>query len=144
MLALILELFRILGQFPYSLLFKYISGSVSPSATESMSTPQKAIHPVISIRHYLSSRSLNDHYFFLSCICCLDPTLWAGSQVPLYDTKKEVDATGLSKSSISIPAVLDQWEVERVIGFLESEDSGIRLLVRSCEMSKSAISSSDI
>ena len=60
-----------------------------------------------SIRHLLLSQHVNDIYLFLSCLECIDPSLWAG-------TKSD------------IPAVLEGWEVERVIALLDSQDVSIR------------------
>ncbi|KAH8106826.1 ARM repeat-containing protein [Cristinia sonorae] len=59
-----------------------------------------------SIRHLLVSEDANDLYTFVSCLNCLDPKLWAGSS--------------------DIPAVLDGWEVERIVSLLSSEDTSIR------------------
>ncbi|KAL1747071.1 armadillo-type protein [Schizophyllum fasciatum] len=66
------------------------------------------LYPVAQIRDCLTSREVNDHVFFLSCLDVMDPVLWAG-------TKPEVR-----------PLVLEAWEVERVMGFLDSPDPLIR------------------
>ncbi|KAJ7647590.1 armadillo-type protein [Roridomyces roridus] len=63
--------------------------------------------PAAMIRELLTSRSVNDQYIFLSCLSCLDPQLWAGTNV-------------------EIPAVLDEWEVGRVMELLDSADMQIR------------------
>ncbi|KIM91944.1 hypothetical protein PILCRDRAFT_108 [Piloderma croceum F 1598] len=63
--------------------------------------------PVHDIRHLIVSSDPNEHYLFLSCLQCLEPDLWAGTQPDR-------------------PAVLEGWEVERVMKFLESSDNLIR------------------
>ena len=65
------------------------------------------IFPVDVIRHLLASRDVNEQYLFLSCLEFLDPRLWAGI------------VTG-------VPAVLEGWEVEKVMQFLDSPDMLIR------------------
>ena len=71
---------------------------------------------------------VNDHYLFLSCLSQLDPILWAG----IGQTTQEQSSLNQLGSNSNIPViepVLDQWEVERVLGSLESDDEGIRKLV---------------
>ncbi|KAJ7128916.1 armadillo-type protein [Mycena crocata] len=63
--------------------------------------------PAANIRQLLMSRSVNDQYIFLSCLSCLNPELWAGT-------------------SGDIPAVLEEWEVGRVMELLDSSDKTIR------------------
>lgn len=65
-----------------------------------------------SIRDYLTSRTPNEIYLFLSCLESVDPGLWAGT-------------------SEAIPAVLEAWEVEQIMHFLDSNDNLIRKKV--CE-----------
>ncbi|KAJ7874720.1 armadillo-type protein [Mycena olivaceomarginata] len=67
----------------------------------------QSLSPVANIRDLLTSRSANDQYIFLSCLACLNPELWAGTNA-------------------EFPAVLEEWEVGRVMEFLDSSDSGIR------------------
>ncbi|KAJ7350295.1 armadillo-type protein [Mycena albidolilacea] len=67
----------------------------------------QSLSPVANIRDLLPSRSANDQYIFLSCLACLNPELWAGTNA-------------------EFPAVLEEWEVGRVMEFLDSSDSGIR------------------
>ncbi|TFY59621.1 hypothetical protein EVG20_g7714, partial [Dentipellis fragilis] len=62
---------------------------------------------VANIRQYLPSDSPNDQYLFLSCLIYTPPEFWAGT-------------------SADIPAVLEGWEVERVMQLLESPDPIIR------------------
>lgn len=62
---------------------------------------------VKSIRHLLTEEDPNDVYIFLSCLDHIDPKLWAGT-------------------TPEIPAVLEEWEVERVMKLLDSGDSSIR------------------
>ncbi|KAJ6558526.1 armadillo-type protein, partial [Mycena vulgaris] len=66
-----------------------------------------SLSPAANIRQLLTSRSVNDQYIFLTCLSCLNPELWAGTNV-------------------DIPAVLDEWEVGRVMELLDSSDRVIR------------------
>jgi AP-4 complex subunit epsilon-1 len=59
------------------------------------------------IRHLLASHDVNEQYLFLSCLEFLDPRLWAGTMA-------------------GVPAVLEGWEVEKVMQFLDSPDMLIR------------------
>jgi len=72
--------------------------------------PSADLGPIHNIRHLLTSSDPNEQYLFLSCIQCLEPDLWAGT-------------------SPSRPAVLEEWEVERVMKFLDSADTSIRKMV---------------
>ena len=64
--------------------------------------------PVIAeIRHLLTTSDPNGLYLFISCLSYIDPKLWAGT-------------------APDIPAVLEEWEVERVMKLLESQDGIIR------------------
>ena len=64
--------------------------------------------PVIAeVRHLLTSSDPNGIYVFVCCLSSIDPKLWAGT-------------------TPDIPAVLEGWEVERVMKLLENEDSIIR------------------
>ncbi|EGN99989.1 hypothetical protein SERLA73DRAFT_167845 [Serpula lacrymans var. lacrymans S7.3] len=76
---------------------------------ESISSAQTklALSPVDSIRYLLASTDPNQQYLFITCLGCLDQTLWAGT---LPDTV----------------AILDEWEAERVMKLLDSSDSLIR------------------
>lgn len=60
-----------------------------------------------TIRGYLTSGTPNEVYLFLSCLESVDPSLWAGT-------------------SDAIPAVLEAWEVERIMQLLDSDDGLIR------------------
>ncbi|KAI5124394.1 hypothetical protein M0805_008279 [Coniferiporia weirii] len=125
---IILECFRLLGRFPTSVTFRYIHGLISPQSTSIKIRPQLD-HPVALIRHFLSSRSLNELFLFLSCLACLDPVLWAGTQATealLTDEQEHVD--NVESRMLTIPPVLDQLEVERVLSSLESDDAGVRAL----------------
>ncbi|GBE82098.1 hypothetical protein SCP_0404770 [Sparassis crispa] len=62
---------------------------------------------VQEIQHLLTSEDVNDVYLFVVCLSHIDPALWAGT-------------------SSDIPAVLEEWEVERVMRLLESADKCIR------------------
>ncbi|KAJ3842106.1 armadillo-type protein [Lentinula raphanica] len=63
--------------------------------------------PVIHVRHLLTSRQPNEQYLFLTCLECVDPQSWAGTTP---DT----------------PTVLEQWEVEQIMGYLHSRDPVLR------------------
>lgn len=65
-----------------------------------------ALRPLVAS----SAPAPNDQYVFLSCLGALDPALWAGTRV-------------------DVPAVLEGWEVERIVALLESEDHTVRLKV---------------
>lgn len=62
---------------------------------------------VQNIRHLLSSSDPNEKYAFMACLRCVDPGLWAGTDP-------------------ARPAVLDGWEVEKVMKLLDSEDRLLR------------------
>ncbi|KAI0040369.1 ARM repeat-containing protein [Auriscalpium vulgare] len=62
---------------------------------------------VATIRHLLPSHDPNEQYLFLTCLEYVDPRLWAGT-------------------SPTVPAVLEGWEVERIMQFLSSPDAAIR------------------
>ncbi|KAL5534648.1 hypothetical protein ACEPAG_1111 [Sanghuangporus baumii] len=136
--SLILECFRFLGRFPSASIARYIikSSSQSPELHQQGEGSDKPlphfVHPIVRIRHFLSSRTLNDHYLFLSCLVCLDPSLWAGTTPPaeklLSTAEGEQNNGDNSTETNAIPLVLDQLEVERVLSFLESEDEQIRTL----------------
>lgn len=63
--------------------------------------------PVHNIRRLLTSADLNHHFLFVSCLQCLEPDLWAGT-------------------SADSPAILEGWEVERVMKLLDSADAFVR------------------
>ncbi|KAF8170253.1 armadillo-type protein [Mycena galopus ATCC 62051] len=67
----------------------------------------QSLSPAVNIRDLLISRSVNDQYIFLACLGCLSPEMWAGTNA-------------------EIPAVLEEWEVGRVMEFLDSTDTVIR------------------
>lgn len=81
--------------------------TVSPEALRESHLAPIAI---TSIRHFLSSRDPNDLYLFVSCLSCVDPSVWAGTHP---DTV----------------AVLDEWEVQGIMRFLDSPDGLIRKTV---------------
>lgn len=62
------------------------------------------------IRRLLVSPDANEIYLFITCLECIEPKLWAGT-------------------TPAIPAVLQGWEVERVMQLLDSPDHSIRLKV---------------
>ncbi|THH05135.1 hypothetical protein EW145_g5015 [Phellinidium pouzarii] len=132
----ILECFRLIGELQPYIVSKYIVDSTS--ALERNTTSLNVVsekprpqsdHPVALIRHFLSSRILNEHYLFLSCLACLEPALWAGKKTPENSLVDGQESTDNGRTYIEgIPPVLDQWEVERVLGSLESDDDEIRAL----------------
>ena len=77
-------------------------------------TPESS--PIALIRQLVSSEEPNEQYVFLTCLECIDPVLWAGT-LP------------------ERPAVLDAWEVERIMQFLDSADSAIRRKVSAPSLS---------
>lgn len=81
--------------------------TVSP---EALRETQSSSIAVTSIRHFLSSRDPNDLYLFVSCLSCLDPSIWAGTHPNTL-------------------AVLDEWEVQGVMKLLDSSDGLIRKTV---------------
>jgi len=76
--------------------------------------------PVHNIRNLLTSSDPNQQYLFLTCLQCLDPGLWSGTHP-------------------ARPAVLEGWEVERVMKFLDSADSFIRKKVGSVLIQSSSV-----
>ncbi|KIK40443.1 hypothetical protein CY34DRAFT_268454 [Suillus luteus UH-Slu-Lm8-n1] len=68
---------------------------------------QQSLSPVACIRHLLTSKDANDQYLFVSCLDCLSPTLWAGTLPGTI-------------------AVLDEWEVQKVMKLLDSHDRLVR------------------
>lgn len=69
------------------------------------SSPQSC--PILPIRNLINSTDPDEQYLLLSCIECLDAAAWAGT-IP------------------EVPGVLDSWEVERIMTFLDSPDEAIR------------------
>ncbi|KAG1760911.1 armadillo-type protein [Suillus occidentalis] len=68
---------------------------------------QQSLSPVACIRHLLTSKDVNDQYLFVSCLDCLSPTHWAGTLPGTI-------------------AVLDEWEVQKVMKLLDSHDRLVR------------------
>ncbi|KAJ3749216.1 armadillo-type protein [Lentinula detonsa] len=66
-----------------------------------------AVSPLVHVRSLLTSNEPNQRYLFLTCLECLDPQLWAGT-------------------TPDVPAVLEQWEVEHIMGYLHSRDAILR------------------
>ena len=127
-LAIVYDCFRILGSINPATVSQFIQEKSDRKHADDVD-----VHPIAMIRHFISSRELNDIYFFLSCLSCLDPSLWAGEQAgnnrpPLVEPVEESD-NGTGVEHLKINPVLDQWEVERIISSLESDDEGIRELV---------------
>ncbi|KAF7979870.1 hypothetical protein HWV62_40641 [Athelia sp. TMB] len=80
---------------------------VSPSDLVTTPTAQVTPDKLRLVLEILTSSDPQDHYVFVSCLQCLNPNLWAGT-----DPER--------------PAVLEGWEVERVMTLLDSTDSLIR------------------
>ena len=72
---------------------------------------QRTHHRLIPyIRTLLTSRDPNDQYLFLSTLQSINPKYWAGT-------------------TVDIPPVLEEWEVHRIMRFLDSDDPLIRTMV---------------
>ena len=94
--------------FPFLALLSGLFRLLSDSPSDTIAIHQTAgLGPVHNIRHLLTSSHPNEQYLFLSCLQCLEPDLWAGT----YPDR---------------PAVLEGWEVERVMKLLDSADNLIR------------------
>ena len=81
--------------------------TVSP---EALHDPRLSTTAITSIRHFLSSSDPNDVFLFVSCLSCLDSSIWAGTRS-------------------NTVALLDEWEVQRVMRLLDSPDGLIRKTV---------------
>ncbi|EAU91314.2 hypothetical protein CC1G_07349 [Coprinopsis cinerea okayama7 len=62
---------------------------------------------VRGLQDYLTSHNLNDQYVYLACLLGLDPDVWAGT-------------------SPDHPIVLEPWEVEKIMQYLDSPDTLLR------------------
>ncbi|KAF5325623.1 hypothetical protein D9611_000102 [Ephemerocybe angulata] len=82
---------------------------LSQHSPEKLIEAEKArdISIVRCLQDLLSSHDTNDQYLYLACLLCVDPGVWAGT---LEDR----------------PLVLEGWEVEKIMQFLESPDELIR------------------
>ncbi|OBZ69200.1 AP-3 complex subunit delta [Grifola frondosa] len=92
----------------YALLYQCFL-AVTSSSLDSVLTAQaeSGTSFIQEIRHFLTSKDPIEIYLFVSCLGCVDPKIWAGI-------------------SPDIPAILEGWEVERVMKLLDSEDKLIR------------------
>ncbi|TEB37502.1 ARM repeat-containing protein [Coprinellus micaceus] len=86
-------------------LFRLLSQHTPPKLIEAEKAQEMSA--VKCLTHLLQSQDPNDHYLYLACLLCVDPAVWAGTQEGRL-------------------LVLEAWEVERVMGFLESDDDYIR------------------
>ena len=85
---------------------------LSQFSSEAIAAEQTPYGGVVQcIRHLLTSSDPNEKYAFMACLGCVDPQLWAGTDP-------------------ARPAVLDGWEVEKVMKLLDSEDRLLRKKVR--------------
>jgi AP-4 complex subunit epsilon-1 len=66
--------------------------------------------PISHIRHLLSNDPSEQH-LFLSCLACVPPAIWAGT-------------------TQDVPAILEAWEVDRMMQLLSAPDPALRLKVR--------------
>ena len=101
--------------------------AIAASTTDTLSDVQVKtdISLVKEIRQLLPANDPNALYVFICCLSSVDPKLWAGIS-PEY------------------PAVLEEWEVERVMKLLDCDDKIIRKQVRRarlCELVRSLTSS---
>ncbi|KAI0672983.1 ARM repeat-containing protein [Trametes maxima] len=83
--------------------------AVSICPGETLQAAQTAVGTsfIHEIRSLLDTQDPNGLYLFIHALSSVDPKLWAGA-------------------SPEIPAVLEEWEVERVMKLLDSEDKLIR------------------
>ena len=96
--------------------------AIAASTTDTISDVQVKtdISLVKEIRQLLPANDPNALYVFIGCLSSVDPKLWAGIS-PEY------------------PAVLEEWEVERVMKLLDCDDKIIRKQVRRarfCELAR--------
>lgn len=103
----------VFSAYPALLYESFLFLSDLPLDTLNFVQTSSRLSPVHIIRHLLTSRDPNEQYLFLSCLECLDPVLWAGT-------------------APETPAILEGWEVERVMQFLDSPDRLIRKKVGLC------------
>ncbi|OCH93386.1 ARM repeat-containing protein [Obba rivulosa] len=111
-LRLVLEIVRSssqAGRLNYSLLYQSFL-AVRSSTPKSVVQAQNGsgIQLIRSISHLLTSEDPNTIYAFISCLECIEACLWAGT-------------------TPEIPVVLEEWEVERVMKVLDSDDRAIRM-----------------
>ncbi|KAI0797604.1 ARM repeat-containing protein [Abortiporus biennis] len=107
--SIILEIVQKAWTGPYGNAVKYRCFLIAAANPDTLLStyPESGSKFIQGIRQFLTSQDVNDVYTFLCCLECLEPRLWAGT-------------------SPKIPAVLDGWEVERIMHLLESPDSIIR------------------
>ncbi|KZT23916.1 ARM repeat-containing protein [Neolentinus lepideus HHB14362 ss-1] len=104
----IIEWAATVNPIPHALLyqcFRILSSKRAEIMTIIRASSQSS--PVLPIRSLISSTDPNEQYLVLACLECLDAAVWAGT-------------------APEIAGVLDKWEVERVMGFLESRDGAMR------------------
>jgi AP-4 complex subunit epsilon-1 len=107
LLYLITSLYHHTFVFPALLYGSFLLLSGLPFETLNSIPTSSRLSPVRIIRNLLTSRDPNEQYLFLLCLDCLDPKLWAGT-------------------TPEIPAILEGWEVERIMQSLDSPDKLIR------------------
>ena len=99
--VMVLQIFRLLAQAEQDRL-------VSMEKSRNMSS-------VRCIREFLMSENPNDLYFFISCLECIDVTIWASTT---------------SESPSESPAVLEEKHFGRIMQLLDSLDLTIFRKVR--------------
>ncbi|KAF8444709.1 armadillo-type protein [Boletus edulis BED1] len=103
----VLDIIKRVSQVPMRAVLRDAFMLLSTVSPEALRQSRWSSIAVTSIRHFLSSRDPDDLFLFVSCLSCLDPSIWAGT-LP------------------STVAVLDEWEVQAVIRLLDSPDGLIR------------------
>lgn len=136
--ALILECFKTLQHVPYHLLFSSLralttttssnSNDVAAAHSDRKSIP-KHIHPIKQITHLLTGPTPTSQYLFLRCLSLLDVRLWAGVGADDPGASVEDGRVSDEEKKAAMSAVLDKWEVEKIIVFMGSDDAEIRKLV---------------
>ncbi|KAI0647300.1 ARM repeat-containing protein [Trametes meyenii] len=96
------------GPTAYAIVYQCFS-AVSTCPVETLQEAQSSVGTffIQEIRGLLGTQDPNGLYLFIYALSSVDPKLWAGT-------------------SPDIPAVLEGWEVERVMTLLDSEDKLIR------------------
>ncbi|KAF8134583.1 armadillo-type protein [Boletus edulis] len=121
----VLDIIKRVSQVPMRAVLRDAFMLLSTVSPEALRQSQWSSIAVTSIRHFLSSRDPDDLFLFVSCLSCLDPSIWAGT---------------LPRTV----AVLDEWEVQAVIRLLDSPDGLIRktFIIRQSRFSTLSIQSS--
>jgi AP-4 complex subunit epsilon-1 len=81
--------------------------ALSTVPLESLALTDVKESPIHALHSLIRADAFNAHWVVLECLRALDVRIWAGTD-PRF------------------PAALDQWEVGRIMGMLEGQDTGIR------------------